>query len=49
MRQALLFGVLIPSVILHEVSLLLELPFTPARGGIREGIALRLASQRLAA
>ena len=37
------------ALILHEVSLLLELPFTPARGGIREGIALRLASQRLAA
>ena len=37
------------ALILQEVSLLLGTAFTPARGGIREGIALRLASQRLAA
>nr|MBA2461974.1 hypothetical protein [Actinomycetota bacterium] len=37
------------ALVLQEVSLLLGVPFTPARGGIREGIALGLASQQLAA
>lgn len=37
------------ALILSEVSRLLELPFTPSRGGIREGVALRLAARQLAA
>jgi exopolyphosphatase/guanosine-5'-triphosphate,3'-diphosphate pyrophosphatase len=37
------------SLILAEVSRRLGVPFRPARGGIREGAALRLAAQRLAA
>lgn len=37
------------ALVLQEVSLLLGVPFTPARGGIREGIALRVAAQQLAA
>jgi len=37
------------ALVLQEVSRLLGIPFTPARGGIREGVAIRLASQQLAA
>ena len=37
------------ALILEEVSRLLGQPFTPSRGGIREGAALRLASRRAAA
>ena len=37
------------ALILREVSRLLGQPFTPARGGIREGAALRLAARRAAA
>ncbi|MDQ3067186.1 MAG: hypothetical protein M3R12_08575, partial [Actinomycetota bacterium] len=37
------------TLILAEVSRLLDVPFTPSRGGIREGVALRLASRRIAA
>ena len=37
------------ALVLQEVSRLLGASFTPARGGIREGIAIRLASQQLAA
>jgi exopolyphosphatase / guanosine-5'-triphosphate,3'-diphosphate pyrophosphatase len=37
------------SLILEEVSRLLGQPFTPSRGGIREGAALRLAARRAAA
>lgn len=37
------------ALVLQEVSLLLGTAFTPARGGIREGVALRLASGQLAA
>jgi exopolyphosphatase/guanosine-5'-triphosphate,3'-diphosphate pyrophosphatase len=37
------------ALVLHEVSGLLGTGFTPARGGIREGVALRLAAQQLAA
>lgn len=37
------------AAILAEVSRLLDVPFTPSRGGIREGAALRLAARRAAA
>lgn len=37
------------ATILAEVSRLLEVPFTPSRGGIREGAALRLAARQVAA
>ena len=37
------------ALILEEVSRLLGQPFTPSRGGIREGAALRLAARRAAA
>jgi exopolyphosphatase / guanosine-5'-triphosphate,3'-diphosphate pyrophosphatase len=37
------------ALILAEVSRRLGVPFRPARGGIREGAALRLVAQRLAA
>jgi exopolyphosphatase/pppGpp-phosphohydrolase len=37
------------ALILAEVSRLLELPFAPSRGGIREGAAFRLAARQLAA
>jgi exopolyphosphatase/guanosine-5'-triphosphate,3'-diphosphate pyrophosphatase len=37
------------ALILGEVSRLIGVPFRPARGGIREGAALRLAARRLAA
>jgi exopolyphosphatase/guanosine-5'-triphosphate,3'-diphosphate pyrophosphatase len=37
------------ALILHHVSGLLGVPFTPARGGIREGAALALAAERAAA
>lgn len=37
------------ALILAEVSRLLDVPFTPSRGGIREGVAFRLAARRLAA
>ena len=37
------------ALILAEVSRLLDVAFTPSRGGIREGAALRLAARRLAA
>ncbi len=37
------------ATILAEVSRILEVPFTPSRGGIREGAALRLAARRVAA
>ena len=37
------------TLILQEVSRLLGQPFTPSRGGIREGAALRLAARRSAA
>ncbi|MGZ8783121.1 MAG: Ppx/GppA phosphatase family protein, partial [Gaiellaceae bacterium] len=37
------------AVILAKVSRLLDVPFSPSRGGIREGAALRLASRRVAA
>lgn len=37
------------ALVLREVSALLGVPFTPARGGIREGAALALAAQRAAA
>lgn len=37
------------ALILDAVSRLLDVPFTPSRGGIREGAALRLAARRLAA
>ncbi len=37
------------ALILEEVSRLLGQPFTPSRGGIREGAALRLAARRVAA
>jgi len=37
------------SLVLAEVSRLLGQPFTPSRGGIREGVALRLAARRAAA
>ena len=37
------------ALVLQEVSLLLGVEFTPARGGIREGVALRLAAHELAA
>jgi exopolyphosphatase/guanosine-5'-triphosphate,3'-diphosphate pyrophosphatase len=37
------------ALILGEVSRHIGVPFRPARGGIREGAALRLASRRLAA
>ena len=36
-------------LILSEVSRRLELAFTPSRGGIREGVAIRLAARQLAA
>ena len=37
------------ATILAEVSRLVDVPFTPSRGGIREGAALRLAARRVAA
>lgn len=37
------------TLILAEVSRLLAVPFSPARGGIREGAAIRLAARRVAA
>ncbi len=37
------------ATILSEVSRLLDVPFAPSRGGIREGAALRLAARRVAA
>ena len=37
------------ALILAEVSRKLEVPFTPSRGGIREGAAFRLAARQLAA
>ena len=37
------------ALVLQEVSRCLETTFTPARGGIREGVALRLAAHELAA
>lgn len=37
------------ALILAEVSRLLDVPFTPSQGGIREGVAFRLAARRLAA
>lgn len=37
------------ALVLEEVSRLLGVEFTPARGGIREGVALQLAVERLAA
>lgn len=37
------------AAILAEVSRLLDVPFAPSRGGIREGAALRLAARRVAA
>mgnify|MGYP000595491154 CR=1 FL=1 len=37
------------AAILAEVSRLLDVPFAPSRGGIREGAALRLAARRAAA
>jgi len=37
------------ALILAEVSRRLEVPFTPSRGGIREGAAFRLAARQLAA
>lgn len=37
------------AAILTEVSRLLDVPFAPSRGGIREGAALRLAARRVAA
>lgn len=37
------------ALVLEEVSRLLGVEFTPARGGIREGVALQLAAERLAA
>lgn len=37
------------ALILAEVSRVLNIPFTPSRGGIREGAAIRLAARRLAA
>lgn len=37
------------ALILHEVSSRLGVPFTPARAGIREGVALRVAERQLAA
>ena len=37
------------ATILAEVSGLLDVPFAPARGGIREGAAQRLAARRVAA
>ena len=37
------------ALVLEEVSRLLGVAFTPARGGIREGVALQLAVERLAA
>lgn len=36
-------------LVLRQVSALLGVPFTPARGGIREGAALALAAERAAA
>nr|MBA2535841.1 hypothetical protein [Actinomycetota bacterium] len=37
------------ALILSEVSLLLGVELTPAKGGIREGAALQLAAERAAA
>ena len=37
------------AMILAEVSRLLDIPFAPSRGGIREGAAQRLAARRVAA
>ena len=37
------------AMILAEVSRLLDIPFAPSRGGIREGAAQRLAARRIAA
>lgn len=37
------------ALILADVSRRLEVPFAPSRGGIREGVALRLAARQLAA
>lgn len=37
------------ALILAEVSRLLGVPFSPSRGGIREGAAMRLATRRVAA
>lgn len=37
------------ALVLEEVSRLLGVEFTPAKGGIREGVALQLAAERLAA
>lgn len=37
------------ATILAEVTRLLDVPFTPSRGGIREGAALRLAARQVAA
>lgn len=37
------------ALVLEEVSRLLGVEFTPARGGIREGVALQLYAERLAA
>lgn len=37
------------ALILAQVSRLIDVPFAPSRGGIREGAALRLAARRVAA